>query len=122
MEFFKIVDRSSNESEIQKKISPENIGEFAESMIFLGSEEAYFLGFTLWGEFKISYQKIKGGVRFTLLNCPNALAWTITTDYPPSRKEIVIQCTINRTKKNAQFIEEIEIHLEEWAEGIMQAF
>jgi len=118
MEFFKIVDRNTTESEIQGYILPEKIGDFSESMIYIDSSAENFIAYTLWGEFKMSYDKIKGGVRFTLLDCPNALSWTITTGYPPSREKIVIHCYMNRIKKNPQFVEEVELLLEEWAEGI----
>jgi len=32
-----------------------------------------------WGEFQLRRDPIKGGVRYSMSDCPNALAWTITT-------------------------------------------
>lgn len=46
-----------------------------------------------------------GGVRFWVPDCPNALAWTVTTGYPPYPERIVIHATINRTDHNREFID-----------------
>ena len=91
-------------------------------MMFLEDSNNYFKGLTLWGEFVISYDKINGGIRFTLVDCPNALSWTITTGYPPERNKIVLHATINRTQKPDEFIEEIIEFLDEWETGINSNF
>lgn len=122
MEFFRIIDKQTTEEQLQAKIHPKSIGEFTETMLFLESDENNFLGATLWGEFNISYDKINGGVRFALLDCPNALSWTITSGFPPEKDKIVLHCTINRIQKPIEFIEEIEAFLEEWEDGLKNAF
>lgn len=118
MEFFKIIDKQITEEQIQDKINPQSLEDFTESMFFLEENNGNFTGGTLWGEFVISYDKIKGGVRFTLLDCPNALSWTITTGFPPERNKIVLHSTINRTKKPDEFIEEINDFMDEWEAGL----
>lgn len=122
MEFFKIIEKQTSEENIQEKITPENLENFTESMFLLEQLENDFSGATLWGEFLISYDKIKGGVRFALLDCPNALQWTITTGFPPEENKIVLHCTINRTQKSDEFIEEIEDFLIEWEAGLNSQF
>ena len=123
MEFFKIIDKQVTEAQIQEHIKPRSLEDFTETMFVLETiSESEFKGVTLWGEFHISYQKIKGGVRFTLLDCPNALAWTITTGYPPAREKIVLHATINRTQKQEHFIEEIDEFVQEWEEGLSNEF
>lgn len=122
MEFFRIIDIQTNQKLIQEKIHPNSIDEFTETMMFLEKADNDFKGMTLWGEFVISYDKIKGGVRFTLLDCPNALSWTITTGYPPERDKIVLHATINRTRKPDVFIEEIDDFLDEWQAGLKGSF
>jgi len=121
MEFFRIIERKTSEQEIQKLISPITIDQFTETTIFLEAKDPDFLGGTLWGEFLISYDKINGGIRFTLIDCPNALSWTITTGFPPARDKIVLHATINRTQKPNEFIEEIDEFLDEWEEGLKNA-
>ncbi len=118
MEFFRIIDTTTTQEQIQEKIVPEVVNDFAETMLFLESNGTNFIGTTLWGDFDISYNKVKGGVRFALLSCPNALCWTITTGYPPEAGKIVLHCTINRTEKEAEFIEEVHEFLDEWEEGL----
>ena len=122
MEFFRIIDKQATEAQIQTKIHPKSVEEFTKSMLFLESVETNFLGLTLWGEFSISYDKINRGVRFALLDCPNALAWTITAGFPPEQDKIILHCTINRTQKSIEFIEEIEDFLQEWEEGLKRTF
>jgi hypothetical protein len=122
MEFFRIIDKQVTEELIQHKINPENVDNFTETMLFLENSNTYFKGATLWGEFNISFDSIKGGVRFTLLDCPNALSWTITTGFPPEREKIVLHCTINRTQKPSEFVEEIQEFLDEWEAGLIAEF
>jgi hypothetical protein len=122
MEFFRIINKQVSEQQLQEKIHPENLDNLTDTMLFLEELNPNFLGLTLWGEFKISYDKIKGGVRFTLLDCPNALSWTITTGFPPEREQIVIHATINRTQKPGEFIEEVTEFLDEWENGLRTIF
>lgn len=122
MEFFRIIDNQATEAQLQTKIHPKSVGDFTETMQFLESVENNFIGLTLWGEFNISYDKINGGIRFTLLDCPNALSWTITTGFPPERNKIVLHSTINRTQKPEEFVEEIEEFMDEWEEGLKRGF
>lgn len=122
MEFFRIINKQVTAEQLQNKLQPKNVDEFSESMLFIKTIEHHFRGLTLWGEFTISYDKINGGVRFALLDCPNALTWTITTGFPPEREKIVLHCTINRTQKPAEFIEEIEEFLDEWEAGLNENY
>ena len=122
MEFFRIIDNQVTEEQLQAKIHPKSIEEFTETMLFLENVVNNFIGLTLWGEFNISYDKINGGVRFALLDCPNALTWTITAGYPPEKDKIILHCTINRIEKPIEFIEEIEDFLAEWEEGLKRSF
>lgn len=122
MEFFRIIDKQATEEQLQTKIHPKSVENFTESMLFIENVENNFIGLTLWGEFNISYHKINGGVRFALLDCPNALSWTITSGFPPEQNKIVLHCTINRIQKPIEFVEEIEEFLEEWETGLNREF
>ena len=122
MEFFRIIDKQITQDIIQEKINPQSVDAFTETMMFLEFFNNDFKGLTLWGEFIISYDKINGGVRFILLDCPNALSWTITTGFPPERNKVILHATINRTQKAEEFIEEIDEFLDEWELGIKSAF
>lgn len=62
----------------------------------LGQGEELCLIGGMWGEFTLRRDHIMGGARFSMLDCPNALAWTFTTGYPPDRDKLVVHLTINR--------------------------
>ncbi|MBG7629242.1 MAG: hypothetical protein IZT56_02305 [Bacteroidetes bacterium] len=122
MEFFEVIDKQVSEAIIQEKVTPKTLEKFTESMFLLETIGNDFSCGTLWGEFVVSYDKIKGGVRFALLNCPNALQWTITTGFPPKENSIVIHLTINRNQKPTEFVEEIQEFLDEWINGLTNQF
>ena len=122
MEFFKIIDKQVTQEIIQDKIYPQNVEDFTETMLFIEDHNNDFKGLTLWGDFLISYDKINGGVRFTLKDCPNGLSWTITTGYPPDLNKIVLHSTINRTQKPEEFLDEIQEFMDGWVKGIKENF
>ena len=122
MEFFRIIDKPVSQEIIQDKIYPQSVENFTETMLFIEDHNNDFKGLTLWGDFLISYDKINGGVRFTLKDCPNGLSWTITTGYPPDGNKIVLHSTINRTQKPEEFLNEIKEFMDEWEKGIKENF
>lgn len=77
-----------------------------------------------WGQFRIERQVIRGGVRFTLPGCANALSVTVTTGFPPAPDHIVIHCTINRVEAevDADFRDSIEDFVSDWKDGLEAAF
>lgn len=120
MEYFKVVDIKITEKVIQEKLTLENLEAFCESIFPLEENPEVCLTGGMWGEFTVRRDPIMGGVRFSMLNCPNALAWTITTGYPPAREKVVIHLTINRERKQEEFVQEIHLFLEDLANGITQ--
>lgn len=118
MEFFRIVDIKSSEKELKDKLSLQNLEDFCLSSFPLdnGAEVCKIGG--MWGEFTLRRDEIMGGVRFSMLDCPNAFAWTITTGYPPARDGLVIHLTINRTRKQEEFVEEINQFLNDLEKGL----
>ena len=122
MEFFKLVDVRSTEASIQEKLTLGNLEEFCESIFALDEHPDVCLTGGMWGEFTVRRDLIMGGVRFSMLNCPNALAWTITTGYPPAREKLVIHLTINRERKQEEFVEEIHLFLEDLKNGLASYF
>lgn len=118
MEFFRIIDVKTDQNWIHKNITVENLEKITETNFLLTKNDKNTVIGTLWGEFELSYDKINGGVRFALTSCPNALAWTITTGFPPEREKLIIHATINRTQKPAEFIDEINDFLNDWEQGL----
>jgi hypothetical protein len=77
--------------------------------------------YCLWGEFNVSRLEIRHGVRFSLLNCPHALAWTLT--YKEADQTIIIHCTIDSADENTEpdFAESINVFINDWSEGITKS-
>ena len=122
MEYFKTIDIQTNQKWIQENITIENLEKITETNFVIEEKgNDAFIG-TLWGEFDLSYDKINGGVRFALTSCPNALAWTLTTGYPPERDKLIIHATINRTQKQQEFIDELHEFLDDWEKGLIEFY
>jgi hypothetical protein len=122
MEFFKIIDVSTSEEQIQKKLILRELENFCESIFPLDDGKDICKIGGMWGEFTLRRDPIMGGVRFAMLDCPNALAWTITTGYPPARDKVVIHLTINRERKQDEFIDEIKEFLSDLDSGLKSFF
>ena len=118
MEYFKIADVGSTEEGIHEKLTLENLELFCESVFPLDEGKDICSIGGMWGEFTLRRDKIMGGVRFSMLDCPNALAWTVTTGYPPAREKVVIHLTINRERKQEEFVEEIHEFLKDLQTGL----
>ena len=73
--------------------------------------------YCLWGQFRVHREPIRGGLRFILPDCPNALAWTLTAanDRPA---EVDIHCTINRSEHDPDFIDAIQTFVDDWRSGL----
>ena len=76
----------------------------------------------MWGEFTLNRTRINGGLRFSLIECPNGLCWSITSGFQPSPREVVIHLTLNRESKNPEFIEEIKEFLDSIEDGLKSFF
>jgi hypothetical protein len=118
MEFFKTVDVSTTEKAIQENLTLGNLEKFCESIFSLDENSEVCPTGGMWGEFTVRRDLIMGGVRFSMLDCPNALAWTVTTGYPPARDKVVIHLTINRERKQDEFVEEIHHFLDDLRTGL----
>jgi len=114
MEFFRTIDIRTDEQKIKNTLVFEGLELMSSELILLEAlnDSKAKIG-SLWGEFTLARQDIKGGLRFSLLECPNALTWTITTGYEPAPEAIIIHLTINRIEKDQEFLEEINEFLDD---------
>ena len=123
MEFFRILNIKTGENNIQSTLILEKLSSMSTEIFVIGNQdkkEAEIGG--IWGEFTLTRSEIKGGLRFALLECPNALAWTITTGFPPDPNSIIIHLTINRKEKESLFIEEVEEFLDDHMDCLTKVF
>jgi hypothetical protein len=114
MEYFRGIKIITNEKYLQESLVLNNLDKISSELFNLEkpSQELSIIG-GIWGEFTLSRSEIKGGVRFALLECPNALCWTITTGLGTNTESIIIHLTINRQQITKDFTEEIEAFLED---------
>ncbi len=121
MEFFAIARAGLDEQAIQEQVTVARMGDYCDTIAVLNADgEMGEIG-TVWGEFPVQRQIIRGGVRFALLTCPNALAWTITSGFPPAPDGIVVHGTINRTEHSEEFVDSIAEFMEAWRIGLENA-
>lgn len=76
--------------------------------------------YCLWGSFNVRRDEIRNGVRYALVECPHALAWTVTLD--EAREHVVIHCTIDKTHPDPEFAESIHSFVADWADGVRKRF
>jgi len=72
------------------------------------------------GAFSVRRDEIRNGVRYALLECPHALAWTVTLD--EAREHVTIHCTIDKTQPDPEFAESIHGFVADWADGVREGF
>jgi hypothetical protein len=121
MEFFRTLDALLSAEQLQEKLTVGNLAHMCDSIdSVLWSEGEQGEIYCLWGQFPVSRQAVNGGVRFTLPTCPNALQWTVTAGFPPKPDGTVLHATINRTSHDPDFVESIDMVLDDWVSGLME--
>ncbi|MHB8536374.1 MAG: hypothetical protein ACYDBW_13155 [Sulfuricaulis sp.] len=119
MEFFAVVDKHIDTEALQARLDIASLPSLCASIgQVLAHDGDRGEIYCVWGQFIVHREPISGGVRFTLPNCLNTLAWTITTGLPPAPEKIVIHCTINRSGQDADFISSIEQFVIDWRKGL----
>jgi hypothetical protein len=119
MEFYGLANWQTTEEEIQQKVRLDNMPVLCEMIYYLMDSQGELCKFdTFWGQFHLRREKINGGVRFTMPDCPNGLALTITTGYQPDPQKVFVHCTINRLEHNPNFIETLEDFVKSWVTGL----
>jgi hypothetical protein len=114
MEFFRIIKVKTTEKSLQDNLTIANLEAISNELFVIGDQNTTEAEIgSVWGEFTLTRSLIRGGMRFALVECPNALTWTITTGILPEPDVIVIHLTINRQKQMESFIEEIEEFLDD---------
>ena len=76
--------------------------------------------YCLWGSFNVRRDELRNGVRYALVDCPHALAWTVTLD--EAREHVIIHCTIDKTRPDPEFAESIRGFVADWADGVREGF
>ena len=122
MEFFEKVSIKTSEKEIRERITFDNLEKLSGSMFVMNHSRNRAIVGTVWGEFTLQRDLIKNGLRFSLLQCPNAFTFTITTDHPPHQNRILIHLTVNREGVDPEFLTELTEFAADWKTGLENHF
>jgi len=121
MEFFAFAKREADAEWLQRTLTIGALPSWCEEIdTVLADDGDTGEIYCLWGQFRVHREAIRGGVRFTLPGCPNQLAWTITTGFPPEPERVTIHCTMARTEHEPDFVESTEAFVEAWRMGLEQ--
>jgi hypothetical protein len=119
MEFYKYANVDIDVDKLQQIVTIRNLTQLCDSIYdIIKDDTTKGKIYCIWGYFKINKEIIKNGVRFTLPNCPNALAWTITKERVGESDKILIHCTINRSEHEPEFIQSIDQFVSDWKIGL----
>ena len=118
MEFFqKLAVHHINGDDLKQLLSIKNLSSLCASIDTIITEQGDEADiYCLWGEFNLRRDEIRHGVRFSLLNCPHALAWTVTLKQ--SSQNIIIHCTIDDNEPEPDFVESIDEFITDWTHGL----
>ncbi|MDT8281767.1 MAG: hypothetical protein RQ982_03025, partial [Gammaproteobacteria bacterium] len=115
MEFFSEIENIGlNKNSLKERLSIDQLPVLCRSIdsVILDKKNSGII-YCVWGEFEVNREQLDNGIRFSLPHCPNALAWTITTD--EETNTITIHCTINKKNHDAEFIETIKQFVDDWS-------
>jgi len=120
LEFFGLADIRTNETRLQQCLRLERLPEFCSGISSLVKHVSELEGevYCMWGHFALRKENMNGGVRFTMPTCPNSLAWTVTTGFPPQPDQVVVHVTIARTEHDPDFIDSIKEFVALWVAGL----
>lgn len=121
MEFFaEVAHQVMGVDELARRLTITSLPDVCASIdtVLSQSDDAHGEIYCLWGQFSVSRQRVKNGVRFALLDCPHALAWTITLQ--DQGRSIVVHCTIDKREEAQEFVESIEQFVADWADGLRE--
>ncbi len=117
MEFFATADLHVRPERLQRRLVLASLPRWCasiEKVLSAKGERGEI--YCVWGTFRVHREVIRNGVRFTMPGCPNALQWTVTADR--DGHGVTVHCTIDRREHDADFVESLELFVQEWKEGL----
>ena len=122
MEFYRSIPLHIQPDTLQERITLESMAEWSSEFFALQPVKGDVVQIGgLWGEFTLQRTAVRGGVRFTLIECPNALTWSVTTNHPPNKEHVHVHLSINRAEITEEFKEEITDFVDDHV-GMLSAY
>ncbi len=121
MEFFRYIDCPQvDAAALQQQLTIANLPVFCASIDkVLADDGDHGAIYCLWGQFDVHRLTLRNGVRFSLLDCPHALCWSLTLDSDTQR--LIVHCTIDKQLQDQEFIESIDTFIDDWRDGVQRA-
>ena len=83
MEFFRIINSTTEDKNIKKILDINHLESMSSQLFLLEPLHDHMAKIgSLWGEFTLTRQEIKGGLRFSLLECPNLPIYSFPNYHP----------------------------------------
>ena len=115
MEFFGVAEVEVDIARLQENMTIGNVCKMCGSISeVIRDDPSTGEIYCVWGQFSINRENIGHGVRFSLPDCPNALAWTVTSE----NKQVLVHCTTNKSTHDPDFIESIRQFVQDWTFGV----
>lgn len=120
MEFFQYIKKGSfDERRLRDAISIESLPRLCESITkVIENNINHGVIYCTWGQFNVRREEIRCGIRFSLVECPSALAWTITG--ADDLETITVHCTTNTEELDPDFFESIQQFMADWKRGLVK--
>jgi hypothetical protein len=118
MEFFREISAPEQElATLQNLLTIKSLPALTPSISSLLSDQGnHGEIYSVWGQFNVNRELIRCGVRFTLVNCPHAFAWTTTIN--DKNNTVIVHCTMDKSEHDEEFIESIDQFMDEWADSL----
>ena len=118
MEFYKTLHKNIDSNYIQQHLRLDNLHQYCDFIDnIINSYNNKGEIYCSRGLFTVEREIIKNGIRISLLNCPNALAFTITKE----EQGVVLHCTINSAEPDQDFVESIELFLSDLKKALLNS-
>jgi hypothetical protein len=116
VEFFRQIEHKLSRTDLHQLFRLDNLESWTEHLIALADPVGNQLEVGgIWEELTLERQKIGDGLRFSLRECPYALAWTLTVN-SAKPGTLFIHLTLNRQVLCSEFESEVI----EFADGLVQ--
>jgi hypothetical protein len=118
MEFFREISAPEQElATLQNLLTIKSLPALTPSISsLLSDQDNHGEIYSVWGQFNVNRELIRCGVRFTLVNCPHAFAWTTTIN--DKNNTVIVHCTMDKSEHDEEFIESIDQFMDEWADSL----
>ncbi len=118
MEFYATARAAAPASLLQRYVTVGNLARLCASIdrVLVDEGERGEI-YCAWGQFRVTREVLRYGVRFSLPSCESALQWSITA----ARQEVgcvLVHLVLNRRDHDPEFIKVLNRFVDDWRQGL----